>query len=151
MQICKCGLFWESSSSKSAPSSHYNISSTLHIATFSTKDFQLKWKCIFWKRMTGHFFPKPTISIFCRQQIEALESSEAASQKALIHFSSLDLTNSVAQDHSIIWHEFEVLPDEIRMWKLFGVFFRALPKLARLPPTDSGNLVIFFPNVNVWQ
>ena len=41
-KFCKCGLFWESSSPKSPPSSHYNISSNLHIKTFPNKDFQLK-------------------------------------------------------------------------------------------------------------
>ena len=43
-KFCKCGLFWESSSSKSPPSSRYNISSNLHIATFPKKRYFLRKK-----------------------------------------------------------------------------------------------------------
>ena len=43
-KFCKCGLFWESSSPKSPPSSRYNISSNLHIATFSKKRYFLRKK-----------------------------------------------------------------------------------------------------------
>ena len=66
-----------------------------HFLNFAHRDFfqqrfSTKMKTYILKKKEWHFSPKPTISIFCRQQIEALESSEAASQEALIYFSSFD-------------------------------------------------------------
>ena len=96
-KFCKCGLFWESSSPKSPPSSRYNISSNLHIATFSKKRYFLRKKdCELSLHSVPSYDAQNRQLYFAKKELfsfeDPLESGDASlSQEALIHSPILTL------------------------------------------------------------